>query len=190
MSVTDDTGCQITQNVTISSPDELLVENEITNETLSNQDGAIDVTPSGGTGPYSYYWTDGNGNFISDEEDISDLSAGDYTIEITDANGCIFTETYTVSSVVSIIDHEMAKKIKLFPNPTSGWITIELEDVSATFASIHVYSITGKMAISQPMVNISSGKYQLDLNEHASGIYIVRLLIEGSVVTKRIMLSK
>ena len=49
-------------------------------------DGSIDVTVEGGTGIYTYLWS-------NDEttEDISDLSAGIYAVTATDENGCSVT---------------------------------------------------------------------------------------------------
>ena len=108
---------------------------------------------------------------------------------MTDANGCVSQHTFTVQSVVSVIDHEMARKIKLYPNPTTGLVTVELEDILAPMADIQVFDVTGKMTLSQPQAIIASGQYQFDMSGSASGVYIVRILIENSVVTKRLMVG-
>ena len=188
--VTDADGCSETQSYDVGEPAELSTNIEsLTNETLNNQDGAIDITPIGGVEPYSFEWTDENGNFVSDKEDIDGLSAGNYNVEITDANGCISLHTFTIQSVVSVIDYEMARKIKIYPNPTTGLVTMELEDILAPMADIKVFDVTGKMTLSQPQAIIASGQYQFDMSGSASGVYIVRILIENSVVTKRLMVS-
>lgn len=46
-------------------------------------DGFIDVTPSGGTLPYQYLWQDG-----SQQVPRQNVCAGNYLLQITDANGC------------------------------------------------------------------------------------------------------
>ena len=60
--------------------------------------GSINLTVSGSAGPFSYLWS-------NDEvtQDITGLSAGDYTVFVTDINGCFETETYTVTSPSEII---------------------------------------------------------------------------------------
>jgi len=52
-------------------------------------DGSIDLTVTGGTGPYSFSWSNG-----AKTEDISGLVAGSYTCTVKDSN---YTEKYTVS---------------------------------------------------------------------------------------------
>ncbi|MEO1259218.1 MAG: T9SS type A sorting domain-containing protein [Bacteroidota bacterium] len=188
--VTDEAGCSETQSYVVDEPAELSTDVvSLTNETLNNQDGAIDITPIGGVAPYTFEWTDENGNFVSDEEDIEGLSAGNYSVEIEDANGCTSVHDFTIQSIVSVIDYEMARKIKLYPNPTTGLVTMELEDINAPVADIMVFDVTGKMALSQPQAAIATGQYQFDMSESASGVYIVRILIENSVVTKRLMVG-
>lgn len=188
--VTDADGCSETQSFEVTEPTAVAAEVvSVTNETLNDMNGAIDITPTGGTGGYVFNWRDEAGNIISNDEDISGLSAGNYNVEVIDDNGCATIHTFTIQSVVSIVDYEMARKIKLFPNPTTGLVTMELEDINASSADIHVFDVTGKMAIAQQHANIVSGQFKFDMSQSASGIYIVRILIENSVVTKRLMVS-
>ena len=51
-------------------------------------DGSIDVTVTGGAGNYTYSWNNGETT-----EDISDLTAGTYTVTATDENGCFIDIT-------------------------------------------------------------------------------------------------
>lgn len=59
-------------------------------------DGSINTTISGGASPYSFAWT-GPGGFSSTNEDPSALSAGNYTVVVTDANGCTATGSVTLT---------------------------------------------------------------------------------------------
>jgi len=55
-------------------------------------DGSIDITVTGGTGGYKFSW-----NIGSFSEDISGLSAGNYTVKVTDNNGVTVASTFTVT---------------------------------------------------------------------------------------------
>ena len=59
--------------------------------------GAIDITVTGGTTPYTYAWT-GPAGFTSTDEDLTGLVSGTYTVLVTDANGCEATGSWTVTS--------------------------------------------------------------------------------------------
>ncbi|MBI3134241.1 MAG: hypothetical protein HYZ14_06135 [Bacteroidetes bacterium] len=58
---------------------------------------SIDLSPAGGTFPYSFVWTQ-NGNEISRTEDLSGLSSGTYEVLVVDAIGCSTRQTFTVGN--------------------------------------------------------------------------------------------
>ena len=51
-----------------------------------SSDGSIDLNVTGGQPPYIYEWTNSNGDIISNDEDIFDLSADTYFVSVTDDN--------------------------------------------------------------------------------------------------------
>ncbi len=88
--VTDANGCSTASfPVTISQPSSSVTVS-LNSKTdvlcFGTSTGAINVTPSGGTGPYSFAWT-GAGVSVN-SEDQSGLVAGNYSVIVTDANGC------------------------------------------------------------------------------------------------------
>ena len=59
--------------------------------------GAVDLTATGGSGSYTYLWSTG-----ATSEDISSLSAGSYSVTVTDTWGCTATTTVTIGESAAI----------------------------------------------------------------------------------------
>jgi len=89
LTITDNVGCIFTTNpytiIDNSGPTIDSSAIDIIDETCSSVNGSIiGITSSGGLPPYSYTW---NGN-NSITEDLTGLSGGNYTLIVTDGNGC------------------------------------------------------------------------------------------------------
>ena len=85
LTVTDATGCSVTETFDIIEPDPIVITLAVTDVSCEGlSDGEIDLTVSGGVGPYTYQWFP----LGQTTEDIVGLPAGDYSVVVTDANGC------------------------------------------------------------------------------------------------------
>ena len=85
--VTDNNNCVIYDTVTLGAPSQISANLSV-NSTLcyGSSDGSASVNPSGGTPPYSFIWSGGNG---STTNSMSGLNANTtYYVQITDNNGC------------------------------------------------------------------------------------------------------
>ncbi|MEO1449970.1 MAG: T9SS type A sorting domain-containing protein [Bacteroidota bacterium] len=67
---------------------------DVTGASCGASDGSASVTPTAGTGPYTYSWSTGDLDSA-----ISNLAAGAYDVDITDASGCMQSLTVNVPSV-------------------------------------------------------------------------------------------
>ncbi|WP_291135189.1 SprB repeat-containing protein, partial [Flavobacterium sp. UBA7663] len=91
--ITDNVGASITRNFTITQPPALNSSTVVTNVSCNGgTNGAINLTPSGGTPGYTFNW----GGGIT-TEDRTGLAAGSYSVTITDANGCTRVQNVTVT---------------------------------------------------------------------------------------------
>ena len=81
--LTDAHYCSDTITVTLSEPSAINVIDSIY---YDNYYGAINLTTSGGTPDYTYLWSNGETS-----NEINGLYGGFYTVTITDANGCIYS---------------------------------------------------------------------------------------------------
>ena len=69
---------------------------------IGYSDGIIEVTTTGGTGPYAYNWS-GPSGYSSSNEDIIDLVAGTYNLSVTDAQNCTSNETVTLDEPAPLV---------------------------------------------------------------------------------------
>ncbi|RTQ47180.1 T9SS type A sorting domain-containing protein [Hymenobacter gummosus] len=99
VTITDANGCTGTVNATVTQPAAALTvtPNSQTNiACFGGNNGRVQVAVSGGTTPYTYDWTPGNP--IGDgTASVSNLSAGTYTVTVTDARGCTATRNFTIT---------------------------------------------------------------------------------------------
>ena len=100
VTVSDGSGCSSSATVVVGSgtspcPNPIAVSASITGDTCGQNTGAISVTTTGGSGQIFYQWSPGGAQSSS----INGLSAGSYSVQITDITGCDTTVTYVVSSV-------------------------------------------------------------------------------------------
>ncbi len=103
LTVTDANGCEAFASTTLSEP-ALLTLNTNTDADAScevSMDGQISTAAAGGTTPYTYAWShDGTLN----ADTAPSLNPGNYSVTVTDAQGCITTADAFVASTVIITD--------------------------------------------------------------------------------------
>ncbi|WP_411768433.1 SprB repeat-containing protein, partial [Winogradskyella sp. A3E31] len=86
------------QTITITDT-ELDITGSVTNvDCNGNSTGAIDITINNGSGIYTYDWSNGEMT-----EDISGLTAGNYSVTVTDENGCTGTYETTITEPADIV---------------------------------------------------------------------------------------
>lgn len=95
VSVTDNTGCVISANAVVPNNTSLQVNIAIAPDSCPSPTGAASATVTGGQGPYTFLWLPGNQSSTS----ITNLTAGSYTLNVTDALGCVVSNVVTVNAV-------------------------------------------------------------------------------------------
>ncbi|WP_170062845.1 PKD domain-containing protein [Polaribacter butkevichii] len=85
--------CPIQRTFTIIDPPAIAISSTVIDDTDCNLIGmgSIDLDVAGGVAPYTFLWSNGETT-----EDVTNLSAGDYSVEITDTNGCSTTEYFNI----------------------------------------------------------------------------------------------
>jgi hypothetical protein len=180
VSITTIYGCEQTFDYTVNSPSEINISyNVIQPSSNSSNDGALNTTISGGVPPYSYSWS------TSDMTgDISNVSAGIYTLTVTDANNC--TSTLDVNLYVTANENIQNNNIKVFPNPSNnGLVQVEWDLSKTAFEQLIIFDHLGRI-IYQEFIPYNQPMRQLDLKHLPSGYYNILLRGPKHIETKRI----
>ena len=157
VTVTDSTGCSQIATDTVGILDSVSLIAVVAGVScFGGNDGAVDLTVSGGTLPYTFGWSNS-----SLTEDISGLVAGIYDVMVTDINGCSGVLSTTVAepalalSVVSIVvtDANCA-------GSSTGFI--DLSVVGGTSPYSFNWS---NAAVTEDLSSVSAGNYYVTIND-------------------------
>lgn len=173
--VTDSSGCKELDTITIVEPLPISLTSSVTNaSTVTSNDGAIDLTVSGGTPPYTYYWWTSFG-FTDSIQDLDSISTGNYSVLVTDSNGCVdsLIDIYVGfgTSVQSLNSNN--EFIKIYPNPADNFFVIDLNNYYYTKnIYLEVYSPLGQLVFKK---NIITPKTIINTSKIKKGFYFIYL---------------
>jgi len=100
VTIIDSQGCTTTTTASVEEPTVLVALSDGQNTNcFGASDGSIELNISGGVGPYTFDWNDDQ---LDGLEDPTDISAGVYSVIITDANDCTTTESLTIEEPMGV----------------------------------------------------------------------------------------
>lgn len=157
-SVTDANGCIKTQTVTITQPAVLNSSATQTNVScLGGSNGSATVTPTGGTTPYTYTWTPGTGSAATK----TGLNAGTHTCTVTDNNGCVSSQTVTITQPSGIsIGETVHTDVSCFGG-TNGASTISVSGGTGPYT----YTWTPSGGNTASITGRSAGSYTCNITD-------------------------
>jgi hypothetical protein len=177
---------------------------------LRNPSGT--VVASGG--PYT------NGNSTPDVVTVNNLANGCHTFEIDDeygdgiccsyGNGSFTIESngtqlyaggefgssdervFNVGGTSGVEDLELVSNVSVYPNPFKDNATVAFNMVETGEVMLEVVNVLGAKVISQNLGEKATGAHTINISSVnlESGIYMVNLLVNGSVYTTRVSVSK
>ena len=134
--ITDANGLTTTKMFNVSSNLPIVVDEVVKDPTcFYKRNGSINLTVSGGLGPYKYEWS----NYVSNVDFNKDLLPGKYNVTVTDFNGCEVVRDYkltadTIKFDLAIIDSTSCQEVK------DGVITISNVQGGTHFSGVYDYT--------------------------------------------------
>ena len=117
---------------------------------------------------------------------MTGIVAGEYTVTVTDANGCEVTETFGVP--VGIGEFTFLQSIAVSPNPSMGMFNVNLEGAAGEDVVLNVYDAQSRVVWSNTLSQAwGSVQSTIDLGGMATGVYQLELVANGSRQTVQLM---
>ena len=190
VTVTDQFNCATTGSYTIGTlcPTDLGL-NITNNPTIGDgtTDGSIQVEATNGVAPYTYSWDNG---LTADY--AFNLAAGDYTIVVTDANGCSETVVVTVETNYMIATDEIEglTGLNISPNPAKDFTQLNIAFENAVDLTVRIADVTGRVLETRHAGNTTAEEMRFDVSNLAEGVYFMQIIADGQIATKRFVIVK
>jgi gliding motility-associated-like protein len=156
VTVTDNKGCSLTRSVTITEPGVLTNSTTQVNVACSGgNDGTATATPAGGTSPYTYSWSTGGSGST-----ISGLSAGSYTVTVTDNKGCTTSSVVTITQAGTLVATHT--KVDVSCNGGNNG-SIDVTTTGGTTPYTYLWSPGGQTT--EDLNNLTAGNYSITVTD-------------------------
>lgn len=162
--------CNASSVITITDPGPVTPAPSVINEICGNAQGSITLNVSGGSAPFSYQWNNG-----SSASSLTALSAGTYSVSVTDDNGCTGSaDNILVSDINNPVSVNLGKDTFICNNQT-----LELNPGSFSFylwqdgsaSSTFTVSATGIYYVTVRDANNCIGSDTIRVTADCSDIY-------------------
>ncbi|MBF4465046.1 T9SS type A sorting domain-containing protein [Flavobacterium sp. LC2016-12] len=158
VTVTDANSCTTTQSVTITEPDALTATIAPINVSCNGgTTGAATVTATGGTGTYTYLWAPSGGTAAT----ATGLTAGTYTVNVTDANSCTTTQTVTLTEPSQLVASVGGQTDVTCNGLNNGSATVNVTGGTGTYT----YAWTPSGGITDTATGLSPGTYTVTVTD-------------------------
>jgi type IX secretion system substrate protein/beta-propeller repeat-containing protein len=135
---------------------------------------------------YQWYY---NGSLIpgATDQDYDFTLNGNYYVQVFNVLGCSTASVIFNVNNVGIAENSELSLMNLYPNPTSGNVTLEFNLNDASSVQLNVMNISGQVIYSETMNAAGNFKKQIDLSGYANGIYYLQAITNDKVINRKII---
>jgi hypothetical protein len=138
--LTDNNGCKAVSSVTITQPSALTQTISVNNVAcFGSASGSATVTASGGTGAYTYLWSNSGNTAV-----LSGLASGVYTHTLTDVNSCSVTATATITELATtLLAPQSSITSSISCHGELAVVTVTATGGDAPYLGVGTFSVSG-----------------------------------------------
>lgn len=164
--VTDARSCTFTTNISVSQPP-VLTGTLTTTDVNCNGDatGSLNFSPVGGTAGYTYQWSNSSSLFSETGPNLFNVVADDYTVIITDANGCTASANGTVSQPPLLTLSTTAVNVNCYGG-SDGSVNLTVVGGTSPFNFIWTNSLGSTVSSSEDLTAIPASIYTVVVTDN------------------------
>ncbi|WP_299108791.1 T9SS type A sorting domain-containing protein [uncultured Tenacibaculum sp.] len=172
VTIRDKNLCELTRKVTIDQP---LTAVTIDNHSIKNVsgfgllNGEISINVVGGSPNYTYEWKDASGTVLSSTNAIlSGIGAGNYSVKVTDTNGCFVETTYTVTEP-GLLEVTVRETSSILCKNGVGTLVADVSGGTLPYTySWKLKGSSSKLSVTDKLENVAAGTYIVTISDRNS----------------------
>jgi gliding motility-associated-like protein len=167
VTVVDGNNCILTNSIVLTEPQDSLSFTFVTEDVLCNDgsNGSIALTVAGGTSPYVYDWSNGATSPL-----LTSLTAGVYTFEVTDNNGCLIGDSIEIFQPDPLVMNETITNVTCF-GFSDGLIDIQPTGGTMPYSYAWFNSTFALSSMNQDLIGYPADVYQVIITDTNDCVY-------------------
>jgi len=138
---------------------------------------------------YQWYFYDTllNG---ANNQNYTVINQGTYFVEVTNQYGCSAISDSIYVLISSLSDLQTSNNVLLYPNPTSGLISLSFNVKNESNVNIKIFDNLGQLMYNKAYKNVNNRFLEnIDLSEFKKGIYSISINVHNKIFTKHIVVN-
>ena len=166
--IVDNNGCSVSENITITQPDEFFISDSSSNNPLCSDGGSASIQTMGGTTPISYLWSTGETS-----QSISNIMSSSCWVIATDSCG------NTDSVGFNLIPYDLVTSVNY--NDTNHLSQVIVDSLSSgtsfSYEWYNIFDSTNVIATGSEVYNLCEGTYVVKTSDISNGCFSLDTLI-------------